>query len=176
MVLSAKGRYTYVPKFGGNRKLPERERVTVEIIRPRVEERGNLHSLDVERDIGLVDDNGLTRANALTFKNRYRVGQILRNHVGKIENLSVEEFGKIRAITCGEELAECTAFGVANLVQELTAEVLSDVLTETEKKSTPLPLSLPTTGGQENNGTPPTTKKKKSSASDSSSGESSKTT
>jgi len=176
MVLSAKSRYIYVPKFGGNRKLPEREQVVVEIIRPRVEERRSLHSLDIERDIGMVDEEGLTRANALTFKNRYSVGKILRNHVGKIENLSVEENGKTRAITCGAELAESTAYGVADLVQELQAEVLSDVLTDVEKKSTPLPSSLSTTDGPESSGTPPTTTNEKSSALDSSSGENSKTT
>jgi len=176
MVLSAKSRYTYVPMFNGNRARPEREQVTVEIIRPRVEERRDLHNLDIERDVGLVGEGGLSRANSLTFKNRFRTGQILRNHVGKIENLSVEEDGKTHAITCGGELAECTAFGVADFVQELQAEVLSDVLTETEKKSTLPPSSLSTTDGAESGGTPPTTKKGRSSASVSSNEGNSKNT
>jgi hypothetical protein len=175
MVLTAKGRYTYVPKFNGNRLLPERERITVEIIRPRVEERNQLHSLDVERDVGWVDE-GLTRADSLTFKDRYRIGQILRNHVGDIKNLSVEEDGKTRVIANGTELAESTAFGVANFIQELKAEVLSDRLTEDEKKSTPPPLNLSTRDGPENNGTPSMTTSGNSSVSDTSGGENSSAT
>ena len=176
MVLTAKGRYTYIPKFNGNRDLPEREQITVEIIRPRIEERNQLQTLDFARDTGLVDLERPHAAALTLLRPQYRVGQILRNHVGIIKNLSVEEDGKIRVITNGMELAECTAFGALNFIQELTAEILSDQLTESEKKSLPSPLSSSMKDGPENNGTPPTTTKESSSVSDSLSGENSEIT
>ena len=176
MVLSAKGRYTYVPKFNGNRKLPEHEQLTVEIIRPRAEERGLLYSFDPEREVGLSDFDKPAVRPPITFKTRYRTGQILRSHIGVIKNLSVDENGETRPIVSGTSLAECTAFGVSALVQELTLEVLSDRLTEDEKKSTLSPSSLSTKDGPENGGTPPTTKNVNSSASDTSSGEISEAT
>ncbi|MCL1812223.1 MAG: hypothetical protein FWG29_01735 [Treponema sp.] len=176
MILSAKGTYAYVPKFNENRSLPEREQVTVEIIRPRAEERGQLYSFDPEREVGLTDFENPGGSASITFKTRYRTGRILRNHVGVIKNLSVEENGKIHAITTGAELAECTAFGVANFIQELTAEVLSDQLSAEEKKSTPPPSNSSTKDGPENGGTMSTMTNGNSSALVSSNGENSQTT
>jgi hypothetical protein len=137
MVLSARSRYVYIPRFRGNRSLPEKDQVTVEIIRPRAEERDQLFSLDPEREVGLDDFQKPGTSRAVTLKTRFRVGQILRNHAGKIENLAVEENGNQRVISSGAELADCTAFGIVGLVDEIKAEVLSDVLTEYEKKTTP---------------------------------------
>jgi hypothetical protein len=134
MVLSVRGKYWYTPKFNRNREAPENERVTVEIIRPKAEERSELYSLDVERDMGLTDLEKRQAKTPLTFKNRYRVSQILRDHVGVIKNLSAEEDGKTKTIANGMELAESTAFGIGGLIQELTAEVLSDTLSAGEKK------------------------------------------
>jgi hypothetical protein len=53
MRFSAKGRYCYVPRFNGNRELPEAERLRVEIIRPKAEEREQLFRLDPEREVDL---------------------------------------------------------------------------------------------------------------------------
>lgn len=118
MVLSARGKYWYTPKFNGNREVPENEQVTVEIIRPCAEERPELYSLDIERDIGLVDPGKKQARAPVTLKNRFRTSQILRSHIGVIKNLSVEEDGKVKTIASGTELAESTAFGIGALVQE----------------------------------------------------------
>ncbi|MDR2186404.1 MAG: hypothetical protein LBO80_12175 [Treponema sp.] len=163
MVLSARGKYVYTPKFNRNRELPENERMTVEIIRPRAEERPDLYSLDVERDMGLTDLGKKQVTAPLTFKNRFRVSRILRSHIGSIKNLSVEEDGKSRTITGGEDLAESTAFGLGVLVNELIAEVLSDTLSGDEKKSLPPPSNSSIPDGPENGGTGTTTKNGKSS-------------
>jgi hypothetical protein len=176
MVLSAKGRYIYIPRFNNNRELVESAQVTVEIIRARVEERGQLFAIDTSRDLDAVDVEK-PRSGARAFlRTSYKTGRILRDHVGEIKNLSVEEDGKSRPISNGEELASCTAYGVDVLVQELTVEVLSDRLTEAEKKSTPPLSSLSTKDGPGKSGTPPTTESGNNSALDTSSGANSKTT
>ncbi|MDR2020527.1 MAG: hypothetical protein LBQ14_07160 [Treponema sp.] len=176
MVLSARGKYSYVPRFNGNRALPENEQVEVEIIRPKAEERSDLYSIDVEREMGLVDLEKKQAKAPFTFKNRYRVSAILRNHIGTIKNLAVEEAGKSRTIANGAELAESTAFGVSILVQELIAEVLNDKLSEDEKKSSSSALSSSLKDGTPKSGTQTSTKNGKSSPSDTLNGGSSETT
>jgi hypothetical protein len=171
MVLSARGKYWYTPKFNGNRDAPGEERVTVEIIRPKAEERPELYSMDIERDIGLVDPEKKPARDPVTLKSRFRTSRILRNHIGIIKNLSVEEDGKSRTVSSGADLAESTAFGLGSLVQELTAEVFSDRLSADEKKSLPPASNSSTKDGPENDGTRNTTTSGKSSASGSSGGE-----
>jgi hypothetical protein len=95
---SAKAEYGFVPAFGGNRELPEAERVSMVIVRPKVEERDGLYSLDVERDIAAAGDGDRKRGKpGVTFKRRRDLSRILRNHVGIIKNLEAEgEDGKAR--------------------------------------------------------------------------------
>jgi hypothetical protein len=174
MVLTAKNRYPYRPKFNDNLSLPEDEQIVVEIIRPTAEERNELHNVDVGYE-SASDMTGETTDRPI-LKTRMRMGKILRSHIGKITNLSVDFGGAARAITSGVELAECTAFGTGKLTQELAAEVLSDRLTEGEKKSSASPLSLSSKDGTPKPGAPNTTQSGKSSLSDSSSGENSGTT
>jgi hypothetical protein len=174
MVLTAKNRYPYRPKFNGNRGLPPDEQIEVEIVRPTAEERNELHNIDVGYE-SMSDMSGETTDRPI-LKTRMRMGKILRNHVGKIANLSVDFGGAVKAVTTGVELAECTAFGTGKLTQELAAEVLADRLTEDEKKSSASPLSLSMKDGTPKSGTPNTTQSGKGSPSDSSSAESSETT
>jgi hypothetical protein len=137
MIFSARAQYLFVPKCNGNRDLPESERMAFEIRRPKTEERGTLYSLDTEREIEAADvtGNGAGKA-AVTFKHRYNYSRILRNHIGKITNMTaVFEDGKEKPVLDGAALAEAPLFGVRELVTELCTEVLSDVLTEDEKKS-----------------------------------------
>ncbi|MDR2049070.1 MAG: hypothetical protein LBP69_06420 [Treponema sp.] len=174
MVLTAKNRYPYRPRFNGNLALPEEEQIEAEIIRPTAEERNELHNIDVgyESTSDMIGE----KTSRPVLKTRMRMGKILRNHIGKITNLSVDFGGAAKAITTGVELAECTAFGAGALTQELAAEVLSDRLTENEKKSSASPLSLSGKDGTPKGGTANTTQNGKSSLSDSSRGESSETT
>ncbi|MDR2160512.1 MAG: hypothetical protein LBP23_10645 [Treponema sp.] len=138
MKLSARASYIYTPAFGGNRKLPEGARAAFEIIRPKPEEREDLFHLDVERDASLTGADGKPPpSEPMVFRRRYNVGRIFRRHIGKISNVEVEyPEGEAVPITSGKEFAECPLFGVAGLVQELVLEVISDVLTEDEKKTT----------------------------------------
>jgi hypothetical protein len=137
MIFSARASYFFVPKFNGNRELPESERMTFEIKRPKAEERGDLFSLDTEREIDAADvSGGSVKKAPVTFKHRYHYSRILRNHIGKITNMSaVSGDGKEIPISNGCALAESTAFGARDLITELCTEVLSDVLEEDEKKS-----------------------------------------
>lgn len=133
MILTAKTRYDYVPGFNGNKALKPEDRVVCEIIRPTVEDRNGLFSMDIERELKDAAE-GETRA-AVTFKRRVDVSRILRRHVGVIKNLEIKnEDGGTVKIKDGEALAECTAYGVSALVEELCQEVISDRLSEEEKK------------------------------------------
>jgi hypothetical protein len=174
MVLTAKNRYPYRPRFNDNLQLPEEEQIEVEIIRPTAEERNELHNVDVGYE-SMSDMRG-EETDRPVLKTRMRMGKILRNHVGKITNLSVDFGGAAKAITTGVELAECVAFGVGKLTQELAAEVLADRITETEKKSSASPLSLSGKDGTPKSGIANTTQNGRSSLSGSLNGENSETT
>ena len=133
MILTAKTRYNYVPAFSGNKNLKTEDRVVCEIIRPTVEDRNGLFSMDVERELTAAAT--AEKKAAVTFKRRMDVSRILRRHVGTIKNLEVrDEDGRTVKIKDGEALAECTAYGVAALVEELCQEVISDRISEEEKK------------------------------------------
>jgi hypothetical protein len=130
--LTAKASYPYIPKFNGNRDLPEHEQISVEIIRPKPEEREALFHHDVL--------HGKTGQPEL--KQQSDVGLALRRHVGKIRNLSAEyPEGEVKPIATGYELAEAPVFGAGGLVTELFLEVVSDNLREDEKKTSASPLS-----------------------------------
>jgi hypothetical protein len=125
--LTAKASYTYIPKFSGNRDLPEGERVKVEIIRPKVEEREALFHFDLASGGG---DDGMA------LKQQSDVGRALRRHAGKIEGLSAEyDDGTVKPISSGKELAEAPLFGAGALATELFLEIVSDTLREEEKKT-----------------------------------------
>jgi hypothetical protein len=136
VIFSARASYIFVPKFNGNRELPASEQMTFEIKRPKAEERGDLFSLDTERELSAADLGGNSAPAPVTFKHRYRYGRILRNHIGKITNMiTVSGDGTETPVSDGVRLAESTSFGIRDLVTELCAEVLSDVLENDEKKS-----------------------------------------
>jgi hypothetical protein len=133
MKLTARATYPYIPKFSGNRDLPEGEQVKVEIIRPKVEEREALFRFDVAQGEG---------AAGMALKQQSDVGRALRRHVGKIENLFAEwEGGEAKPILTGKDLAESPLFGAGGLTAELFLEVVSDTLREDEKKTSAPPSS-----------------------------------
>jgi hypothetical protein len=137
MRFSAKAEYEFIPKASGNGDLPPEEQVRVVISRPKAEERLSLLHLDIEREV----DNGevlekKTGSRNMTMKRRLDRSRILRNHVKAIKNLEeAKPDGSVVKITGGAALAESTAFGIGALVEEICNEVVSDVLTEDEKKS-----------------------------------------
>jgi len=132
MKLSAKPKYFFHPDFNGNLALPEAERVAVEILRPTAEDRGDLTNTETTK-------NFLTQE--VTIRTKFNARAILRRHVGEIKNLTVEEPGEKgkaveKKILSGALLAESTAYGTSKLVDLICLEVMSDILTEAEKKST----------------------------------------
>ena len=129
MKFVGKDKYWYVPKINGNLDLPEEEQLQIEIIRPTAENRDGLTTVScVRRPDG--------SSEILQHSN---VKEILRKHVGKIKNLTVvEKIGneeKEKDITSGEQLALASFYGSATLVSLISAEVLTDTLLDTEKKS-----------------------------------------
>lgn len=141
MKLISKPVYLFTPKFNDNESLPVDERVSVEIIRPKAEERTELFSMDVERDVSTSEAGKPVAKAAVTFKRRYDVPRILRGHIGKINNLEeIREDGSIIPTRDGAALAESTMFGIGSLIDELCLEVISDIVTDTEKKISREPL------------------------------------
>jgi len=131
MKFTARASYIYTPLFNGNRELPEGERMTFEIIRPKAEERGDLYS--VER-VSRIDESKADDKIVYTY--RHATGAILRRHIGKITNLVIEGVDrKPVPVTDGKTLAESPIYGAGELITELCNEVISDRLREDEKKT-----------------------------------------
>ena len=129
MKFVGKDKYWYAPKINGNLNLPEEEQLQIEIIRPTAENRDGLTTVScVRRPDGSSE-----------IVQHSNVKDILRKHVGKIKNLTVvEKIGneeKEKDITSGEQLALASFYGSATLVSLISAEVLTDTLLDTEKKS-----------------------------------------
>jgi hypothetical protein len=155
MKFTARGSYIYTPRFKGNRELPEGERVTCEIIRPRAEERGDLYS--IERVSRFSEGPG--DIDKIRYTYRHATGVILRRHIGKITNLTIDMGdGKETPVTDGKTLAECPIYGAGNLIEELCNEVVSDRLQEDEKKISASPSNSSTPDGTPKAGTANTTK------------------
>lgn len=129
MKFVGKDKYWYVPKINGNLDLPEDEQLQIEIIRPTAENRDGLTTVSCVRK-----PDGSSE-----IVQHSNVKEILRKHVGKIKNLTVvEKIGneeKEKDITSGEQLALASFYGSATLVSLISAEVLTDTLLDTEKKS-----------------------------------------
>ena len=142
MILSSKSVYEFIPVFNGNQSLQGDDQVIVEIIRPKAEERSELYSMDIERDISSGEFSGQAPTKtSVTFKRRYNVSRILRKHIGKIRGLEdLRPDGTRVPIKDGSSLAESTMYGVGSLIDELCAEVIGDILSTDEKKIFKEPL------------------------------------
>ncbi len=149
MKFTEEPRYEFFPKLNGNLELPENERLTVEIIRPTGYQRKEFTSVIITReyypDDQPVDTDGNPRTvkkfKKITGETKVNADYILRNCVGCIKNLTVvvtDKDGKKveREITNGAELAECRAYGIADLISEICIEVQSDEITDAKKKIT----------------------------------------
>jgi len=126
MKFTANKTYTFCPNINGNLDLPEAERLSIEIIRPTAEDRGEVSWAE-----GAPRGTGLETA----VRMRFNTSRILRRNVGEIRNLVVVgEDGKEKIIHKGEELATASFAGMNALVDVICAEVCADVLTEAQKK------------------------------------------
>ena len=109
MKVSASLHAEFVPKFNGNRDLPEDEQIRVEIRWPNMTQREQLKSFRMDQTGGV----GIS----------FNLDRILKQHVGKITNLESEVNGKTVVISDGQALAENTNPQLDALADELKAEV-----------------------------------------------------
>ncbi len=147
MILTEIPRYEFYPDIGDNLSLPESERLAVEIIRPTGYQRSEFTSVEVTReyypdDQPISEDGKVREVKKLkrtTAQTRFNADYILRNCVGKIRNLTVEQEDKdgkktAHEITDGTALAECRAFGIEGIVSAVCLEVQKDELSDSQKK------------------------------------------
>jgi hypothetical protein len=114
---------TYIPKFNGNRELPETEQIAVEVNWPSAAELEKLKGYRIspkDEDVKVVFDTET----------------ILRRHIGKIENLDTVLNGNAHTIKSGENLADTKVLALRPLIDELKALVTgSDGLEDEEEKN-----------------------------------------
>jgi len=125
---SARKTYTFYPDVNGNLALPENERMSVEIIRPTAEERG---------DVTYMEFSARTEKLSPSVTYRYDSKNILNRCVGEIRNLAVEDFNnpeETRNIRNGKELAKESFYGMGSLVDAICTEVCTDFISDTQKK------------------------------------------
>jgi hypothetical protein len=142
MKLTAEPRYWFYP--ADDEALPKSARVAAEIIRPTASRRQELVEVVGEREFYRAEAGKEQDTKKTVVKTSVNTGFILRECVGKIRNLSAvetewdEETGAEkkteRKIESGEELAECRAYGIDELVARIVNEVRSDELTEAKKR------------------------------------------
>lgn len=129
MKFTSQKRYFFVPDINGNLTLDEKEQLQIEVIRATAENQGLLSKVTVKRQ-----EDG-----SVTADSKFDVPAILRNHVGEIRNLVIEETdadGKIKEVQVknGKELAESVFYGSKTLIDLICIEVASDRLTDSQKK------------------------------------------
>jgi hypothetical protein len=133
MKFTANKKYTFFPDLNGNLDLPESERLSVEIIRPTAEERGELTWWE-GTSRGTKTE---AAAGEAAVRIRYNASRILRNNIGAVNNLVIEDPespGKEKAVKTGAELAGLSFIGMNALVDAICAEACADIMTETQKK------------------------------------------
>ena len=141
MKFTARKTYTFYPAVNGNLDLPENEQLSVEIIRPTAEERGDVSYVDIKA--------GADKSSPL-IRYGFDAKNILNRCVGEIKNLEVEDFenpGKTRTIKSGKELAKESFYGMNALVDAVCAEVCADVISDAQKKISESPSVLSGTDG-----------------------------
>jgi len=146
MKFTALKSYVFYPDVNGNLDLPEAERLSVEITRPTAEDFGTLLSLEIAQKNHKDDED------RSVF--RYNVPKILRNHVGYIKNLTVEDVDNPegnKTITSGKELAEASFAGMFPLVRDICTEVCAERISDTQKKISEPDSASSGTGGKNGN-------------------------
>jgi hypothetical protein len=141
MKFIANKKYVFYPDINGNLALPESERLSVEIIRPTAEERGEVAWYE-------GTPHGIGKETSVRVK--FNTSRILRNNVGAIKNLIVEDKDAPdggKAIASGPELAAASFVGMNALVDVICSEVCADIITDPQKKISGSPSASPGTDG-----------------------------
>ena len=125
MKFTSNKKYTFYPDINNNLKLPEHERLSVEIIRPTAEERG---------EVTWYEGTPRGTGTETSVRVKFNTSRILRNNIGVIKNLVIEDAGKEKAVTSGPELAAASFAGMNALVDVICSEVCADIITDTQKK------------------------------------------
>ena len=143
MVLKEEPRYWFYPDVLKNLEQPESEQVCVEIIRPTGSQSKDFttveSSCEYYKNEQPVDSNGNPR-DVIKFKSlrtevKINADYILRTCVGKVKNLKIQKDGEEYSIETGAQLAECSAYGINEIVSSICNEVKSDVPTDSKKKT-----------------------------------------
>lgn len=115
MNIRTKSESTYVPKFNGNRSLPEAEQVKVELEHPTIKQWERLQGQSGLDTIGLIE-----------------------GYVRRIRNLQ----NNGEEITSGKELVQCRRGAFADLAAELFIHLASvNRMTEEQEKNSDGPSS-----------------------------------
>lgn len=123
MKLVTQTKEKYIPKWNGNRELPQNEQVVVHISYPTVEEKKGLKEIEY-------------RTNKNSVIVNYDTEKILANHVPKIENLSEDVDGKEKKITTGKDLLSSKNRALESLSEEIVGLILrADELPEEAEKN-----------------------------------------
>lgn len=117
MNFSSQKEYSFYPDVYDNLKLPEEKRIKVFIDRPNQEQMEKLTKVEVIQDFTKNKKNKIMKMELID-----RIGLILKNHVTKIENLSIDN----KPVTTGEELAKSSAKGLKVLTDSIIEEVMND--------------------------------------------------
>lgn len=127
MILEAETSTVFVPEYRGNRKAPESQQVRVHISRPSIEEREKMKWTEYIMGGSSFDKS------ALKFNHSPRK---VFACIARIENLELRVDGKLSKIETGEQLLAAKGVkGVSPLIQEITAEILDEKLTEDDLKN-----------------------------------------
>lgn len=130
MKFISKSRYWLTPDIEDNLSLPEKEQLQIEIIRPTAETINDLTKVSA-----IKAEDG-----SIKMDTDFNVRKILKEHVGKIRNLEIEisdgDSIQKKNITDGAELSGASFYGVKALVSIICAQVVTDRLSEEEKKIT----------------------------------------
>jgi hypothetical protein len=125
---TANKKYVFYPDVNGNLDLPESERLSVEIIRPTAEERG---------EVAWYEGNARGTGTDMSVRVKFNTSRILRNNIGAVKNLVVEDAGSPggeKPVTSGAELAAASFIGMNALVDVICSEVCADFITDAQKK------------------------------------------
>lgn len=135
MRITTSTRRTYIPRVAGNRDLPRRDQVIVELTLPTVEERESL------TDYRYFPDG--------SFTIHHRTREMIARHVRSIANLEESDSGKTTKLDTGEKLLAAVSRPARELVEELKIEILrGDELSESDEKNSESPVNSGSSDGQ----------------------------
>lgn len=113
MIISIEPKQTWTPSFSENLALPETERIVITYNKPLAYKRS-----EWQKTVGFKHGDNID-----TYIDTDRRAIILDSNVS-IKNLEIEENGKVKTITTGEELLNCRSDIAALLVTQICNQIV----------------------------------------------------